>query len=927
MKKMKKLINKTKASLIAVILLTSVAASIALLPSVDAAYQTYYLDMAYVSVAPNTVGVGQNVIIAFWCDKLPPTALGDYGDRWTFDVNIIKPDGTNDTITNIESDPVGAGYTNYVPADTGNYTIQAIMQKHVIDGGQSRGLVPPQGAGWWPSGSPPNYTSSSVPSGWRPEGVVFEAALSEPVTLTVTTEQIQRYAETPLPNDYWTRPVYDINRGWGPVVMGQYLNAGELNTFGSTGRYNPYTTGPASSHVLWTRPFFNGGIAGGYSTVNSSSSDNSYYSGQSYEQYGGPSIILNGKVYYAVGTNPREGWYCCDLYSGETLYFRNNSQSAVTGTGGGFANTGNIPSGAPAMGQVLVYDSPNQHGAIGYYWVTSPIGKTNTWEMYDDFSGNYICSIANVTWSNPKSSGGSVTVGGTGTSAVGTDGSILRYNFVNLGTNSAPQWYLQCWNTSQVIMYDSYVTHDQGSGSNIHWMWRPILNNTYNGRTGLSANVSVPTLTLNAINIRQVIPEDQLVIIYPGSNNGSVSIPGSVVIINLKPGSVGQVIKSYNFTAPPSVSDAYGQGEQYSNKNTAFGGICIQDGIFWYYDPMTLRYFIYDLSNGNLLWTAPKAEQFQFYGGYTGICYKGMFIDCGGYSGVVRAFDAKTGTFLWNWTAPNVGLDETSYQYTPTSYGCMSGDGLLYLYSSEHSVNNPIRRDAQIWCVNVTSGKMVWMLTDWPTTAPIMADGRLLVVDCHDMELYCFGKGPSATTVSAPQTVPTLGSSVTITGTVTDQTPYGRRNINGGLDFSLKGTPAISDACMDAWMEYMFHQRPMPLDAYGVDVTLHAIDPNNNWIDMGTTTTDVYGNYGLPFKPEVPGTYQVIAQFAGTNSYGFSASSTYLTVDDVPASTPAPTDQPQSAADMYFVPATIGIIIAIVIVGAILAMLLIRKRP
>ena len=42
--------------------------------------------------------------------------------------------------------------------------------------------------------------------------------------------------------------------------------------------------------------------------------------------------------------------------------------------------------------------------------------------------------------------------------------------------------------------------------------------------------------------------------------------------------------------------------------------------------------------------------------------YNGQFIDCGGYGGVVQAFDAKTGTSLWNWTAPSVGLDETPYQ-------------------------------------------------------------------------------------------------------------------------------------------------------------------------------------------------------------------------------------------------------------------------
>ncbi|MCW4030086.1 MAG: hypothetical protein NWE92_10635 [Candidatus Bathyarchaeota archaeon] len=889
--------------------MASIAASVVFMPSASAAYQNRYADMVYVSVAPNTIGVGQNVIIAFWCDKLPPTAIGDYGDRFYFDVNVIKPDGTNETISNIESDPVGAAFTYFTPEATGEYIIQAIMREHVIDGGASRGAMSPGGVGWWPSGSPPN--PNNIPAGWSPVGVVFEKGVSETVTLTVTEEQVARYNETPLPNDYWTRPVYDANRGWSKYTMGQWLGASELNQYGNNGRYDPYSIGPASSHVLWTRQYFNGGLAGGVSTVNTSSADNSYYSGQSYEQFGGPSIVLNGKVYYTVNTNPREGFYCVDLYTGETIYFRNTT-GPVTGAGGMFSSTGNIPYGAPAFGQVYTYDSPNQHGTLGYYWVTST-GKSNTWDMYDDFSGSYICSINNT---------------GSGTSAVGTDGSILRYNIVNLGTSSAPNWYLQCWNTSQAIMWPNYVIHDSGSGSNVNWMWRPELNRTYDGKYGYSTNVSLPNFPLKSgISLRQVIPDDKIIIIYAGSNNGTVSVPGTVVIVSLKVGEVGAIIKNYNFTAPPTAGDSYGQQEQYSSKNTAFGGVNDQAGIFWYYDPMTLRYFIYDLNTGSQLWTAPKAEQFQFYGGYTGICYNNMFIDCGGYSGVVRAFDAKTGDFLWNWTAPMVGLDETSYQYTPTSYGFLSGDGLLYLYSSEHSVNNPIRRDAMIWCVNVTSGQQVWGLTGWPTTAPILADGRLLYVDCHDMQLYCFGKGPSATTVSAPQIVPTLGNSVTLTGTVTDQTQYGRQTSTGSLDFSLKGTPAIADACMDAWMEYMFHQRPQPTDAYGVDVTLHAIDPNGNWINIGTTTSDMYGNYGLAYQPEVPGTYQIVAEFAGTNSYGPSASSTYLTVGDGPASTPAPTEAPQSMADMYFIPAIVGVIIAVVLVGAVLAMIMLRKHP
>jgi hypothetical protein len=912
--------NKTAISLIATTLVLTIALSVAFAPTTEASLRSYK-NMVYLSLAPNTLGVGQTCIIAFWSDKLPPTAIGEYGDRWTFDVNIIQPDGTNYTITGVESDSVGCGYVYFTPTQEGNYTVQAYMEEHVIDGGESRGLVAPNGAGWWSNGGQPV-------AGWDPIGVVFEDAYSEPETLTVTTETLSSYSENPLPTDYWTRPVYDTNRGWSSVIMGQWLGASELVQYGNNGKYNPYSTGPTSSHILWSKPYSSGGIAGGVSTVNSSSFDNSYYSGQTYESYGGPSIVLNGKVYYNDAVNPREGYYCVDLYTGETIYYRNNT-GAVSGTGTGQTSTGGIYNGQIAFGQVLVYDSPNQHGTLSYYWVTTT-GKTNVWDMYDDFTASYICSIANVTWTVTAADSRSVTEGATGTSAVGTDGSILRYNIVNLGTTTSPSWYLQCWNTTQAIMYPNYQIHETGSGSNTNWLWRPNLNQTYDGRNGLSINATLSDLDLqgSSVSIRQVIPDDQLVIIYAGSNNGTVSVPGSVYCIDLTPGSEGDVLYSYNFTSPAGIGDEYGQNEQYSQKDVAFGGINIQEDIFWYQNPMTLCYYIYDLESGSLLWTAPQAEQFAFYGMGSVVVYDGQFIDCGGYAGVVRAFDAQTGDFLWNWTAPSVGIGETSYQYTPTYYGCLSGDGLLYLYSAEHSVNNPIRRDAMIWCLNVSSGEEVWSLTCWPSTAPILADGRLLVLDSHDNEIYCYGKGPSATTVSTPQTAPALGSRVTITGTVTDQSTSGHRDINGNIDVALAGTPAISDESMDAWMEYMYHQAAMPTNATGVSVSLDAIDPNGNYIHIGDAVSDTAGNYGFSYTPEVPGTYQIIATFAGSNSYGSSFGTTYLTVDEA-ASTPVPTATPQTnlatTADLmtYMAVGVIAIIIAIAIVGV----LLLRKRP
>jgi len=212
-------------------------------------------------------------------------------------------------------------------------------------------------------------------------------------------------------------------------------------------------------------------------------------------------------------------------------------------------------------------------------------------------------------------------------------------------------------------------------------------------------------------------------------------------------------------------------------------------------------------------------------------------------------------------------------------------------------------------------------------TGVYIADGRLLSLNSYDNELYCYGKGPSGTTVSAPQLDPTLGSSVTITGTVTDQSPSGRLNANYGLDFSLKGTPAISDESMQAWMEYKFMQQAMPTDATGVPVSLDAIDPNGNYIHIGTVTSDITGTYGCDWTPEVPGTYQIFANFAGSNSYGPSASSTYLTMGQAPQTTNAPTPAPQTVADIYLIPGIIGIILTIIIVGAVIAVLSLRTHP
>lgn len=66
----------------------------------------------------------------FWLGKVSETASGAYGDRFTFTVEVTKPDGTKETLGPFTSDPVGGGWTTYTPAQVGKYTFMAKFQEH-----------------------------------------------------------------------------------------------------------------------------------------------------------------------------------------------------------------------------------------------------------------------------------------------------------------------------------------------------------------------------------------------------------------------------------------------------------------------------------------------------------------------------------------------------------------------------------------------------------------------------------------------------------------------------------------------------------------------------------------------------------------------------------------------------------------------------
>ena len=195
--------------------------------------------------------------------------------------------------------------------------------------------------------------------------------------------------------------------------------------------------------------------------------------------------------------------------------------------------------------------------------------------------------------------------------------------------------------------------------------------------------------------------------------------------------------------------------------------------------------------------------------------------------------------------------------------------------------------------------------------------------------MYVFGKGPTTTTVAGPTDEQTLGKSVLLGGTVLDMSPgaLAAQNMMIGVNTSpvptttVKGVPCVSENSMDSWMKYLYMQQSLPTNAEGVTVSLDALDPNNNFIHIGTATTDLSGQYSYVFTPQVSGKYIVIASFAGTQSYGLSSAETAINIANSAAATNTPTPAPQSAADMYFIPAIAGIL-AVLVIGFIVLSIL-----
>jgi outer membrane protein assembly factor BamB len=860
--------SKNKSAIaIALFLMATIAVTLVALPIGNAAVN-YYPSFMFVSTSLRQVGVGQPVLLVYWTANIPPdigeqsgTISSPYGRAGWDGVTIIitNPDGINETIEMPRSDPVGGGWVSYTPDQVGEYSFQAFFPET------------------WKN----TTTTQSL----------YSSAVSDQATFTVQEEPVPKWVETPLPNEYWIRPINSANREWY-VLAGNWL-AGAAQVEGSTMNF-AYGTGPEGPHIMWTRQFWAGGIMDVRDGV--TSYQTAHYGGLRFA----PPIILNGKIFYteqATG-HTRQGYCCVDLYTGETLYRDENTTLA-------FAS-------------IYDYESPNQHGGFPYLWNTQAgtptrvelfpgffITRYTTWEMLDGHTGTAITQIANVSTS--------------GTQVYGKDGSILYYNLVNYGNPSSPNYYLTVWNSSAMT---SMLLGETGTNA---WQWRPDRLAVHDGNTAWSLNVTTSPAVKGSI---LAVREGEFVIggTTTGYNDARGVVQNTMWALSLQPGQEGTLLWDYSYTPPQAAATIPEIG---SSRGMRYESMSPEDGVFIFREQLTRKYWGFDLETGQQLWETEPETQMNFYGWSSAACthiYQGKFFSYG-YGGELTAYNITTGEILWKYIAENVGF-ESPYGNYPIGISCIA-DGRLYLTSSEHSPSQPLWRGSYLRCINASNGDEIWKILFWggamsPAESLVyIADVYLVGLNLYDNQLYCLGKGPSATTVTASPKVSMHGSSVLIEGAVID-TAAGTTQHEQAARFP-NGVPAMSDEDQQVWMEYVYMHQPKPTDATGVEVIFETLDPNGNFYEIGRTTSDADGFYSYAFTPEVPGLYTIIASFEGSNSYYGSQAKTAINVEEAPQATPtAPPPEP-SMADIYFMPMSIGIIIAIVAVGIVLVLML-RKR-
>jgi hypothetical protein len=707
------------------------------------------------------------------------------------------------------------------------------------------------------------------------------ATESEIEHFTVQEEPIPGFPYVPLPTEYWTRPIYSTNFGWAQLggnwwglYKPSFTDTGGYDAEGNN--FNPYSLAPNTAHIMWVKPMALGGQPG----LPISGDQESQYTSTSilYRQF--EPVILNGVIYYKRYTNTpttessaeTPGWEALDLRTGKSLWIKETKDTLDFGFLMQFHTIQEYGTQGFLMG------SYNSSGMFSFG------AATNIWQVFDPVTGYFIANITKVP---------STTAAGlVDENDKNAQGAVLIHR-VDSGN-------LTLWNSTLCL----------AGGSRTSAVIRPSGNLDYT--KGIEWSKPIPTVTGASLGITGRTHEVVLLGYYPQAlatfttefgEAWAIDVGMDAMTGNLLWGPINRTLPRFHEVPVVAVGgDYYVRHDK--DTNEAYG---------------------YNIKTGQQLWGPVKLEGtgLSTLARGAAIAYGKVYIwDFGGY---VNAIDLATGQIAWTLKPRSAGYDTPYGIYPLWHFGTHSiADGKLFL-SEGRMYDPPLFPNAHKLAINCTDGSIVWKILGTFAREPTaIADGYAVGYNSYDAQIYTFGKGPTQTTASVTQDVVPFGTKVLITGKVLDKSS-GTTDADRSARFP-DGVAAVSDESMEEWMEYVYMQQPKPNNVTGVEVTFTVIDANGNCREIGTATSDESGFYSFDWTPDIDGKYTVYASFGGSESYWPSQATTAFYVSPQ-VSTPAPTETPPSVADMYFVPAVAGIIVAILIVGAILALLLLKKRP
>ncbi len=906
----KKNLRKKPIVAIALLLMLTYAVSLFALPTTSAHTPPLtFPTFAYLAVAPNPVGVGQPVYVVMWVSPNPPTAAGFGGDVWRdFTLTITKPDGTTQTLGPYNSDATGSTFTTFTPDQTGNYRIDFNYPGQVL-------------SLYSPSGIPADIASLQSLSArlGLPDKTQYinDTFLPSNRTqfLTVQQQAIERIPETPLPTDYWTRPIYGQNSAWASIAS-NWLGGSAI---GGTGNLWQSGSGPSSPHILWTRPIETGGIVGSFHALGVDSYSIpgvGFYSGGSYEGRFANAMIINGILYYAdpLGHSAAgAGYTAVDLKTGQVKW---HSDSIAYLAGSTIAG-GPINALVPSFGQLFDYESQNQHGVVGgILWAVTG----TTWSAYDSWTGKWLYNITNVP---------------NGFTAYTNLGAIVRY--VLSYDKAARSGSIALWNNTQHnagLELTPAGANESIAASTEAYQWRPNGRSVDMGRPyAYSWNVSINAdlSGLGNPTIVKVLPNDIILGTSTPQIAGFFSVgvdvtpkPYTIWAISDKPESRGQLLWIKNYTAPTGITRTFSGSSPIDTVNR----------VFFMQDTETFAWLGYSLDSGDLLWgpTIGATNDFTYYGSGLGggqigfTAYGNLYTQ--GFGGEIIAFSGRDGNIIWKYNNTNSGA-ETVWGNYPIFIAAIA-DGKVYAFNNEHSPNYPLYKGEKIYCIDAYTGAEIYKMLSWAgqsggpgTSTSVLADGVLCYYNYYDNSIYAIGKGPSAITITGPAVASPVGSGVVISGMVTDQSAGAKQLVESG---KFSSVPAVADSSMASWMEYLYMQQPMPTNVNGVPVRLETIDANGAATLIGEVTADANGLFSYVWTPDNAGKYTVRATFAGSDSYGLSSNMAIMAIGDVSDSGGTPTPAAPPGVGISTDTLIIAAVAVIIIIAVVVAAILLRRR-